>query len=735
MLGGRPGSPARAALRQGRQRLELAKENSLNPICRALPRSFGAAARTLLLSALGALALAACSSNYNLGVNPSLGIAVNVSLAVSGGVTQLYPQEATTITATVSEDPTAAGVSWSLIGPGTIVPINKTQAEFYTPLDTPTIVGAESSQITATSVANAAQNSTITIVTLGTPVIPNQVQFPANVNTPYATDIVVRGGTTPFAWSCTSCTTAGVVAPGLTLTDSGTAITTISGTPTTPGTYTFTVQVEDATAEFTTEPITITVNPQSTCLLSGQFTLAFSGFRGGGEAIHLATINVSSTGSISGEQDYKDGHRTTLDETLNATSLCRNRSTNSGYLRLFAPSGELDYNFSASPPDANGVIHTARIQLIGSPDNSAVFEDSGSGEMDLQDTTAITAAAPSGNFAFVLLGVDQNALHYGTAGELSAAGGTFTGVADSNAGPSGAASPLGAAVNDAALSGTWSVPDALGRGTATFQVGTASESLVYYIVNAGRMMLMNADTPLNTAREIGTLTAQSGDVNPTTFDANALASPSILSLWGKLGRIEPVAVNSLGRLFSADPGAGTLSVVLDTANAVTDTDDVLYSGQSYSVDPTGRGTLTLTQGSTTRSFVFYLDAASDGYIIEPASAAGSVGLLEAQTIPAGGTFSDTYDSQFVGGTQWPQADGPVALQPLLQIEYGTLSSDYENGNFAIDPASGRGFGTAVLNGVGETADVLYIVSPTKVDLMNFATPTGIDSSINWLLGQ
>jgi len=723
----------------------------LSPIRRAPPRGSGTAARTALSAALspvpralltlvlGALLLAACSNNIGLYVNPDLGIAVNVSLAVDGGQTQLYADEATVVTATVSSDPSGEGVSWSQIGPGTLVPINKTQAEFTTPPDTPPIVGAVSTQIKATQVSDPQNNATITIVTYGSPVIPSQTLYPGNVNVAYASDIVVRGGYSPYAWSCIpACTTTGEggdLPPGLVLSDSGSAVTTLGGTPTAAGTYTFTVQVEDAKGETTTRSLQITINPQTTCLLRGQYVLAFSGFRGGGRAIHLATLNISDTGVVTGEQDYKDGHRTTLDETLNATSLCKNRNTNSGYLRLFAPSGELDYNFATTPPDASGAIHSARIQLIGSPANKGYFGDSGSGEILLQPTNAVTGVAPSGNFAFGLLGADKNKRHYGTIGELSAAAGTFSGLVDSNAGASGAAAPLGGAVSDAPLTGTWSVPDAYGRGTINFQVGAASEDLVYYIVNANKILLMNADETVNSAREIGYMTTQTGDVSPTTFDNGALATPSILSLWGESGTLEPVAVTSLGRLSSADPAAGSVNLVLDTADNATDTDDVIYSGQSYSVDATGRGTLTLSQAGTTRSFVFYLDGASDGYILEPASAAGSVGLLEAQTLPANGLFSDTYDADFVGGTQWPQSNGPVTLQPLMQLQFGTLSSNSENGNFAIDPASGRGFGTGTITGVGATANVLYIVSPTKIDLMNFATPTGIDSSISWLLGQ
>jgi hypothetical protein len=68
----------------------------------------------------------------------------------------------------------------------------------------------------------------------------------------------------------------------------------------------------------------------------------------------------------------------------------------------------------------------------------------------------------------------------------------------------------------------------------------------------------------------------------------------------------------------------------------------------------------------------------------------------------------------------------------MQLSYGTLASNYQSGTFAID-STGRGFGTVALTGVGNTADVLYIVSPTKIDLMNFGTPNGINASTSWLV--
>ncbi len=129
--------------------------------------------------------------------------------------------------------------------------------------------------------------------------------------------------------------------------------------------------------------------------------------------------------------------------------------------------------------------------------------------------------------------------------------------------------------------------------------------------------------------------------------------------------------------------------------------------------------------------MFYLDGISNGYLLEQGSASGNSGLLEQQVPPSGG-FTDTLSGAFVSGTQYAMSNGPITLQALMELTYGTLSSNYESGSFAID-GTGRGFGTVTLDGVATTADVLYIVSPTKIDLMNFGTPNGTNGSISWLI--
>lgn len=77
------------------------------------------------------------------------------------------------------------------------------------------------------------------------------------VGVPYSEDVSATGaGTTPYTWTVT----AGTLPGGLTLSDASNKGR-ISGTPTTAGTYTFTLQVADSATETATRAFTIPVYP------------------------------------------------------------------------------------------------------------------------------------------------------------------------------------------------------------------------------------------------------------------------------------------------------------------------------------------------------------------------------------------------------------------------------------------------------------------------------------------
>jgi uncharacterized protein YjbI with pentapeptide repeats len=82
--------------------------------------------------------------------------------------------------------------------------------------------------------------------------IPPATLLNSLVGSTYSTGFVAFGGTAPYTWSVS----AGTVPDGLTL-DSATGI--LSGSTTTPGTYSFTLQITDAANKTTTRSFTIVV--------------------------------------------------------------------------------------------------------------------------------------------------------------------------------------------------------------------------------------------------------------------------------------------------------------------------------------------------------------------------------------------------------------------------------------------------------------------------------------------
>jgi hypothetical protein len=676
-----------------------------------------------LLTLGSALALVACSNASNRAITAQVGVDTGVALSTAGSATSLLTDQTLALGATVENASNSAGVTWSLNGVGSLTDITSTTATYVAPTGTGTeiVTGSVTALITATSVANPAKNASVALIVLGTPVVPTTSLFPGNVDVAYQAPIAAAGGDAPFTWVVAS----GALPTGLALNGSTSSATYIEGTPTVAGTFTFTLQTSDALSRVASQTFTMTVNPEAACVLSGRFTFMFSGFRGGAAATHIGSISIDpTTGVVTGEQDYKDPHRTTADETMNAGT-CINRETNAGVLTLNAPSGQLVYNFSATPPDSSGVIHSAGLQLIHSG------EDSGSGQMLLQDLSGVNAAPPAGNFAFGLFGVDASENHFGMAGRFtsSVAGALSAGLLDSND---------TTALTAAALTGAISAPDANGRGTLTLQAGTGTTTLAYYLVNANKMLMIDIDptpnTDTRTIRMAGQMTAQIGNVTATAFDNGALVTPSILSLFGRQGDVEPVTVMGLGRLSGASATAGTINAVLDSSSLDVSVAAESFAAQSYAVAATGRGTLTLADTTAARSFAFYLDGISNGYIVQHGSTSGSTGFLEAQFQgpytypPSTGIFPTTMPDSFVSYTAYPQSNGPITLNSLLYLNYDALSSNFVNGSFAIDPTSGRGLGTITQSGVGTTAAVLYIVSESKMDLMRFGT-RGVDGTI------
>lgn len=121
----------------------------------------------------------------------------------------------------------------------------------------PTTIQTSTFTVRATDQAgnSATRQFTITINAARPLVITSPSTLPAGtVGAAYAVGVFADGGTTPYSW----IRTAGTLPPGLALQASPGRI---QGTPTTAGTFTFTLRVTDSAGQSATGTFSITINP------------------------------------------------------------------------------------------------------------------------------------------------------------------------------------------------------------------------------------------------------------------------------------------------------------------------------------------------------------------------------------------------------------------------------------------------------------------------------------------
>ena len=176
------------------------------------------------------------SSPISVSLSPSSAQAIDVSQTV-------------TVTATVTNDRNAAGVTWTLTGPGSLSSSTGSSVSYISP--TTNLTSAQQATVTATSTADQTKAASLQITVNPYPLIPiQQTLANGSVGTPYSQMIMLAGGTPPFQWSVydgpieTGYAVGGAVPDGLQMNP----ITgTISGTPTGAGTWYFEATATDAT--------------------------------------------------------------------------------------------------------------------------------------------------------------------------------------------------------------------------------------------------------------------------------------------------------------------------------------------------------------------------------------------------------------------------------------------------------------------------------------------------------
>ena len=177
-----------------------------------------------------------------------------ISVSLPSASVQTDQGQTVAIAATLKNDSSFQGVTWTLSGPGSLSGQSTVSATYVTPT---TMTTAQTATLTATSLADPTKHASIQI-TVNLPPRILTGSLPGGIRgSAYSLSLSESGGTSPFTWSVFS----GAIPNGLSLNPNTGAL---SGTPTAGGTWDFEVELTDAAGVTQHQPfLSITINPNT----------------------------------------------------------------------------------------------------------------------------------------------------------------------------------------------------------------------------------------------------------------------------------------------------------------------------------------------------------------------------------------------------------------------------------------------------------------------------------------
>ena len=286
----------------------------------------------------------------------------------------------------------------------------------------------------------------------------------------------------------------------------------------------------------------------SNASLKGAYAFAFTGTNSFGFFSIAGSLQADGNGNITAG----------VEDVNSASGVFTNVAITGNYSVGADGRGTATLNSSLNPVNIDFVLLSAQHALVIRFDNNATA----SGTMDLQDSSAFSATALQGAFAFGLSGIDPAGNALATAGMFSANNsGTLTsGTEDFN--------DNGAVSTNLALTGSFTVGSTNGRGIAALTTTLGTLSFALYVVDGNHLKLVEIDSAPVLA---GDVFRQQG-----TFSNATLSAPF-----------------AAGGIFIAGGNGSITGGVQDINNNGSLAQNLTLSG-SYSIATTGRGTLTLT---------------------------------------------------------------------------------------------------------------------------------------------
>ncbi|HVM74942.1 MAG TPA: hypothetical protein VMT75_04810 [Candidatus Saccharimonadales bacterium] len=666
-----------------------------------------------LISTLAALAIltVGCGGGGS-SPNPPAQIAVSFSPQPP---TSMVVGQSTSLTAVVTNDSAAAGVTWKVtcsssdcgsFNPSS-TPGNSGTTSYTAPATVPT---NNTVLITATSVTDSTKSAAATITITATPTISVVISNPpsslvvsttSNLSAVVSEDTAAAGVTWTVTCGSAQC---GSFSASTTPGNSPTTIYTAPAAVPTGNTVTVKATSVTDNTKSATATITITTAPPAV-LADGNYVFHVGGQDTNGPYFVAGVFTVQNSVITAGEQDYIDyngGGQNTLVATNSSLTL-----ETGGNIQIILNTG--------SGPGVGG-LETFRASMVSATRGYLSEFDTfaaGTGTLELQTS----AAAPSGSYAFSLGGVDGSSNEYplviggvlninGTA--LVTSGSIFDYSDGGNVGQGQTFS-----------SGTVSAPDSFGRVTINLTPSNATAfGLIGYVVGQNRIQFVESSTDQLQATLGGSALGQAKTNSFAAADVSGQSYAFIAN--GADGN----GIANFGGVFTFNSD-GTLGGVVAYNDGVFHQGPQITSG-GWTIDPTGRVTLSNVMlnnagiGNGPYTFQLYVDGNGNALELGIDDIQGSMGPAYLQngnltagsyTISAQGFVSDDSGDAFVWG-----GVGPVTID----------SSNNWSGFTDFNVFTGTPVANMNLSGTTETGGLFQLTGLSAV-----TNPTGPNTFGYW----
>jgi hypothetical protein len=450
--------------------------------------------------------------------------------------------------------------------------------------------------------------------------------------------------------------------------------------------------------------------------LNGNYVFTFVGFTGSGGSftVFAAVGRFTADGAGNVTSGVLDSNGVSAASVLTAqpfTGTYTIGADNRGTLTLSVAGATATFAFAMM---ANGNAELIRFDAAGGTGTI------GSGTIEKADSAAFSIAQITGDYAFALAGLDASGGRVAFAGRLTSSG---TGNFSNEAGDINAHGSFGSAIFTSAI---YTVTDTtLGRGTMswtfTFDGTSFTLNFVFYIVNSGKLFVMETDSlaggsfPLLNGPMVQQQTPTGG------FSNGSLNGGTVISLTGRQvcgGAANPDVIAGL----ITWNGSGSLTLPFDENCGGVFNSSTGFSG-TYTVAPNGRVAIALG----TMPEIAYLTGPNQIFFL----ASGPESFLGPGDAQAAGAFNNgSVTGNYAGFATTPQtpsvtifsgefgADGASPTGNLTgTVDIGNASGPTSGAAFAAtysissSPTNGRG--SVTITSPAGVNGIAYVISPTE----------------------